>query len=104
MRFGLSFEEESRERGLRKEWYSKPPPHLPHPDLSMRGLAEVEAKTHGHMRGEFRAGCHMGGKAKDHGKGKGNSPQYSCLENPMDRGAWWAKVRGVTKSWTRVNA
>ena len=67
MRFGLSFEEESGERGLRKEWYSKPPPHLLHPDLSMRGLAEVEAKTHGHMRGEFRAGCHMGGKAKDHG-------------------------------------
>ena len=26
--------------------------------------------------------------------------QYSCLENPMDRGTWWATVRGVTISWT----
>ena len=29
--------------------------------------------------------------------------QYSCLENPMDGGAWWAAVHGVTKSWTRLN-
>ena len=28
--------------------------------------------------------------------------QYSCLENPMDRGAWWATVHRVTKSWTRL--
>ena len=33
------------------------------------------------------------------GGGHGNSLQYSCLENPMDRGVWWAKVDGVTKSW-----
>ena len=30
--------------------------------------------------------------------GHGNPLQYSCLENPMDRGAWWTTVRGVTKS------
>ena len=29
--------------------------------------------------------------------GNGNPFQYSCLENPMDRGAWWAMVHGVTK-------
>ena len=34
-----------------------------------------------------------------HGWGNGNPFQYSCLENPMDRGAWWATVHGVTKSW-----
>ena len=34
------------------------------------------------------------------GEGKGNLLQYSCLENSMDRGAWWAIVHGVTKSWT----
>ena len=28
--------------------------------------------------------------------------QYSCLENPVDRGAWWATVHGVTQSWTRL--
>ena len=32
------------------------------------------------------------------GEGNGNSFQYSCLENPMDRGAWWAKVLGVANS------
>ena len=34
------------------------------------------------------------------GGGKGNPLQYSCLENPMDRGTWRATVHGVTKSWT----
>ena len=32
------------------------------------------------------------------GEGNGNPLQYSCLENPMDRGAWWAAVHGVAKS------
>ena len=32
------------------------------------------------------------------GGGHGNPLQYSCLENPMDRGAWWAAVRGVAES------
>ena len=34
------------------------------------------------------------------GGGNGYPLQYSCVENPMDRGAWWATVYGVTKSWT----
>ena len=34
------------------------------------------------------------------GGGHGNPLQYSCLENPMDRGAWWATVHRVTKSQT----
>ena len=33
---------------------------------------------------------------------EGNPLQYSCLENPMDRGAWWAIVHGIAKSWTRL--
>ena len=33
------------------------------------------------------------------GEGSGNPLQYSCLENSTDRGAWWATVYGVTKSW-----
>ena len=36
-------------------------------------------------------------------KGNGNPLQYSCLENPMDRGAWEAAVHGVAKSWTRLS-
>ena len=38
-----------------------------------------------------------------HGEGNGTPLQYSCLENPMDRGAWWAAVHGVAKSWTRLS-
>ena len=34
------------------------------------------------------------------GGGHGNPLQYSCLENPMNRGAWRATVHGVTQSWT----
>ena len=37
------------------------------------------------------------------GEGNHNPLQYSCLENPMDRGAWWAAVHGVVKSGTRLN-
>ena len=36
------------------------------------------------------------------GEGNSNPLQYSCLENPMDRGTWWATVHGVTKSQTRL--
>ena len=36
------------------------------------------------------------------GGGHGNPLQYSCLENPTDRGAWRAAVDGISKSWTRL--
>ena len=36
------------------------------------------------------------------GMGHGNLLQYSCLENPMDRKAWWATVQGVAKSQTQL--
>ena len=37
------------------------------------------------------------------GEGSGTPLQYSCLENPMDGGAWKAAVHGVAKSWTQLN-
>ena len=40
------------------------------------------------------------GLGRSPGQGNDNLLQYSCLENPMNRGAWWAAVRGVAKSWT----
>ena len=40
------------------------------------------------------------GLGRSPGEGNGNPLQYSCLENPMDRGAWLATVHGVTKSRT----
>ena len=43
------------------------------------------------------------GSGRSPGEENGNSLQYSCLENSMDGGAWWATVHGVTKSWTRLS-
>ena len=40
------------------------------------------------------------GSRRSPGGGNGNPLQYSCLENPMDRGAWWATVHGVAKMGT----
>ena len=42
-------------------------------------------------------------KKRGSGEGNGNSLQYSCLENPMDGGAWEAAVHGVAKSQTRLS-
>jgi len=41
------------------------------------------------------------GSGRSPGGGHGNSLEYSCLENPMDRRAWWATVHRVAKSWTQ---
>ena len=43
------------------------------------------------------------GLGRSSGEGNGNPLQYSCLENTMDRGAWWAIVHGVTKSQTQLS-
>ena len=43
------------------------------------------------------------GSGSSPGEENGTPLQYSCLENPMDGGAWWATVHGVAKSWTRLN-
>ena len=42
------------------------------------------------------------GLGRSPGEGNGSLLQYSHLENPMDRGAWWATVHGIAKSWTRL--
>ena len=44
--------------------------------------------------------CSISGWGRSPGEGNGNPLQYSCLENPMYRGVWWATVHGVTKSRT----
>ena len=43
------------------------------------------------------------GSGRSPGEGNDNPLQYSCLENPRDRGAWGATVQGVAKSWTRLS-
>ena len=42
------------------------------------------------------------GSGRVPGEGNGSPLQYSCLRNAMDRGAWWARVHGVTKSQTQL--
>ena len=42
------------------------------------------------------------GSGRSPEEGNGSPLQYSCLENPTDRGAWWATVHGVAKSWTQL--
>ena len=48
--------------------------------------------------GDIRDAGLVPGLGRSLGGGHGNPLQYSCLENPMDRGAWWATVHGVAKS------
>ena len=43
------------------------------------------------------------GSGRSPAEGNGYPLQYSCLGNPMDRGAWWTTVHGVAKSWTRLS-
>ena len=52
--------------------------------------------------GDVRGVGSMPGLGRSPGEGNGNPLQNSCLENPMDRGAWWAIVLGVAKSWTQL--
>ena len=52
--------------------------------------------------GDVRDAGLIPGSGRSPGGGHGNPLQYSCLENPMDREAWWATVHRVTKSWTRL--
>ena len=55
------------------------------------------------------SGCNAGdlgsipGSGRSPGEGNGNPLQCSCLENPTDRGAWWATVHGVAKSRTQLS-
>ena len=52
--------------------------------------------------GDIRDLGSVPGLGRSPGGGHGNPLQYYFLENPMDRGAWWATVHRVTQSWTRL--
>ena len=53
--------------------------------------------------GDVRNAGSIPGSGRSPGGGLGNPFQYSCLENPMDRGAWWATVYRITQSETWLN-
>ena len=76
-------------------------------DYSSRMLRwEVAGDMGPSSSGGKESACNAGdpglipGSGRSPGEGNGNPLQYSCLENSMDEGAWWATVHGVTKSWT----
>ena len=66
--------------------------------MGFRGSADGKASA-------YNAGDpgSIAGSGRSPGEGNGNPLQYSCLENLMDGGAWWATVHGVSKSWTRLS-
>ena len=52
--------------------------------------------------GDARDADAIPGLGRSPEEGNGNPLQYSCLENSLDRGVWWARVHGVEKNWTRL--
>ena len=59
-----------------------------------------DGKASAYNVGDLRS---IPGSGRSSGEGNGNPLQYFCLENPMDRGASWAAVRGVAKSRTQLS-
>ena len=53
--------------------------------------------------GDIRDAVSILNSGRPPGGGNGNPFQYSCLKNSMDRGAWWATVHGIAKSWTGLS-
>ena len=84
----------------RRQWHPTPVllPGKSHGQRSLVGCSpwgREEMDTTEQLHSHFSLSCI--------GEGNGNPLQYSCLENPMDRGAWWAAVHGVAKSWTQLS-
>ena len=62
----------------------------------------LEVKNLPANAGDIRDVGLIPGSGRSPGGWHGHPLQYSCLEDPMGRGAWWATVHGVTKSWTQL--
>ena len=69
---------------------------LPVPPLDMRWLTGKKKKSDSNA-GDARDEASVPGWKRSPGGGHGNPLHYSCLENPVDRGAWWATVHRVTE-------
>ena len=69
-------------------------------ELTVHGTTDWFQIGKGVRQGCILCSCLFNLYAEYIGEGNGNPLQYSCLENPMDGGAWQAAVHGVDKSWT----
>ena len=83
---------------------SKKKKNLPaaHEDMQKPASGGATGKNLPANAGDTRDVGLIPGLGRFPGEGHGNPLQYSCLENPMDRGACWATVHRVAKSWTRL--
>ena len=70
------------------------------PSRSMDFPGGSDHKTSAYNVGDLGS---IPGSGRSPGEGNGTPLQYSCQENPMDGGAWWATVQGVAKSWTGLS-
>ena len=93
----LGFDPWVRKIPWRRKWQSTPA-LLPGKSHGQRRL--VDYSPWGRKESDTTERLHFHFSLSCIGEGNGNPLQYSCLENPMDRGAWWATVHGVAKSQT----
>ena len=70
--------------------------------VTAQSLVALVVKSPTASAGDEREVGSIPGLGRSPGGGHGNPLQYSCLRNPMDRGAWRATVHRVAKSWTRL--
>ena len=82
------------------EWLTLQITHLLLKEGLPRWLSGKESACHCRRHRRCRFNPWVG---RSPGEGNGNPLQYSCLRNPMDRGAWWAIVRWLETSWIRLN-
>ena len=83
----------------RRQWHPTPG-FLPGKSYGRRSL--VGCRPWGNEESDMTERLHFHFSLSCVGEGNGNPLQCSCLENPRDRGAWWAAVYGVTQSRTRL--
>ena len=83
----------------RRQWHPTPV-LLPGKSHGWRSL--VGCNPWGRWESDMTERLHFHFSLSCIGEGNGNPLQCSCLENPRDRGAWWAAVYGFTQSWTRL--
>ena len=83
----------------RRQWQPTPV-LLPGKSHGQRSL--VGCSPWGHEELDMTKRLHFHFSLSCIGEGNGNLLQCSCLESPMDEGAWWATVYGVTQSWTQL--
>ena len=84
-----------------QKWQQHPTPVLlPRKSHGQRSL--VGCSPWGRYESDTTERLHFHFSLSHIGEGNGNTLQCSCLENPRDRGAWWAVVYGAAQSWTRL--